>query len=58
MSSVPSYDGAGLVNLMAELELKLTGQSAFRGLAPDLAASIPEADTYILVLFDGLGVGS
>ncbi|MEE9178927.1 MAG: alkaline phosphatase family protein [Acidimicrobiia bacterium] len=56
MSSAPSYDGAGLVNLMAELELKLTGQSAFRGLAPDLAASIPEADTYVLVLFDGLGV--
>ena len=56
MLVVPSYDGAGLVNLMAEIELKLTGQSMFRGLASDLAASIPEADTYVLVLFDGLGI--
>jgi len=56
MWSVPSYDGAGLVNLIAELELKLTGLSAFPGLVSDLAASIPNADTYVLVLFDGLGV--
>jgi hypothetical protein len=41
---------------MAELERKLTGSSVWEGLATDLAASIPDAETYVLVLFDGLGV--
>lgn len=50
---VPSYDGRGLVNLMAEVEERLTGLSPSPGLdEPDL---VPEGPTYVLVLFDGLG---
>lgn len=56
MPVAPSYDGAGLVNLVAELEKRLIGTAASVGLASDLAASIPAADTHVLVLFDGLGV--
>lgn len=51
----PSYDAVGLVNLMAELEFRLTGTSSAERLDPDLARSIPEADTIVLLLFDGLG---
>lgn len=56
---LPSSDRAGrprLAQLMAELELRLGGDPPGPSLAPDLAAEIPEAATYVLVLFDGLGV--
>lgn len=54
MQKPPSYDGNGLANLISELELRLTGNSQSPGLgAADL---IPSAETYVLVLFDGLGV--
>lgn len=54
MPVAPSHEGLGLVNLAAELELRLTGSAPSPGLAdPDL---VPEAGTYVLVLFDGLGV--
>ena len=54
MQKPPSYDGTGLVNLISELELRLTGESQSPGLSePDV---IPSANTYVLVLFDGLGV--
>jgi hypothetical protein len=46
--------GRRLVDLIGELERRLTG-SAVAGLEPILAEAIPEADTYVLVLFDGLG---
>lgn len=54
MGKTPSYDGSGLVNLMAEIERKLTGDS----LSPSLldGSAVPEGATYVLVLFDGLGV--
>ncbi|MEA1903141.1 MAG: hypothetical protein U9N56_06415 [Actinomycetota bacterium] len=52
---LPNYDGAGLVNLIAELEVRLTGSSESPGLVANLAAAIPDAETYVLVLFDGLG---
>jgi hypothetical protein len=51
----PDYSGGGLVNLMAELELRLTGSAPNRGLDADLAATIPDAESFIFVLFDGLG---
>ena len=51
----PDYSGGGLVYLMAELELRLTGSAPNRGLDPDLAATIPDAESFIFVLFDGLG---
>ena len=49
---MPSYDGAGLVNLMAEIEARLGGSPK----APGLDEALPESPTYVLVLFDGLGV--
>ena len=42
-----------MVNLAAEIEKRLTGSAPSPGLTePDL---VPDADTYVLVLFDGLG---
>jgi hypothetical protein len=52
---LPDYAGGSIVNLIAELELRLTGEAPSPGLHPHLAATIPEADTYVLVLIDGLG---
>ena len=51
----PDYGGGGLVNLIAELEARLTGSAPSPGLRPDLAGLIPEGATYLLTLFDGLG---
>jgi len=51
----PSYDGANLVNLVAELECRLAGSSPSPGLRAELAALIPPARHYLLVIFDGLG---
>ncbi|MEA3511338.1 MAG: alkaline phosphatase family protein [Actinomycetota bacterium] len=53
--TVPDYSGGSLVNLVAELEQRLTGSSASSPLHDDLSALIPEAETYVLFLFDGLG---
>ena len=53
--SVPSYEGENLVNLVAELEIRLTGQSPTRGLRGDLAGLIPDRRHYVLVIADGLG---
>ena len=52
---VPSYDGANLVNLAAELEIRLTGRSPTRGLHPGLAELIPHTRNYLLLIIDGLG---
>jgi hypothetical protein len=49
----PSYDGSGLVNLVAELERRLIGSSPSPGLSDP--SVVPEADGYVLLLFDGLG---
>ncbi len=54
---VPSYAGRNLVNLVAELERRLTGHSPTRGLRSDLADLIPAARNYLLVVIDGLGAG-
>ncbi|HEY5578173.1 MAG TPA: alkaline phosphatase family protein, partial [Acidimicrobiia bacterium] len=51
----PSYEGRGLVNLVAEIERRLTGTSPSPGTDRELSRLIPDADTYVLVLFDGLG---
>ena len=53
--TVPDYAGGSLVNLVAELEHRLTGAAAAPRLHRALAKSIPEGDTYVLCLFDGLG---
>lgn len=51
----PDYAGAGFVNLIAELELRLTGRATFSPLRADLSAAIPGGTSYLLVVFDGLG---
>ena len=51
----PSYDGANLANLAAELEIRLTGRSPTRGLRPELAELIPHTRNYLLLIIDGLG---
>ena len=54
MEKRPSYLDSGLGNLVAEIELKLTGESPTPGLRQSSLA--PAAATFVLVLFDGLGV--
>lgn len=51
----PDYSGGALVNLVAELERRLTGSGRHPGLHAPFAAAVPPADSYLLVLFDGLG---
>lgn len=51
----PSYDGHGLVNLVAELEARLTGSSPTPTLDTQRSVLVPSADSYVFVLFDGLG---
>ena len=46
---------ANLVNLAAELEIRLTGRSPTRGLRPELAELIPHTRNYLLLIIDGLG---
>lgn len=52
---MPDYSGGSLVNLVAELERRLTGTAPSPRLHPPLADAIPDAETYVLFLFDGLG---
>ena len=52
---MPSYQGDNLVNLLAELEIRLTGRSPTRGFHSDLADLIPHQRNYVLVINDGLG---
>lgn len=54
MAQSPSYHGSGLGNLLAEIETRLVGSSPAAGLEPGI--ELPDAETYVLVLFDGLGV--
>lgn len=56
MNLSPSHDSHGLVNLISEIEKRLTGSSVSPTLNDQLAVKLPEAATYVLVLFDGLGV--
>lgn len=54
---IPRYDGFGLVNLAAEIEHRLTRSAPSPRLDPSLRGIVPAADTYLLVLIDGLGSG-
>jgi len=56
MVGAPSYDSRGLVNLVAEIETRLIGSSPSPGLDPGVGDLIPQGRTYVLILFDGLGV--
>jgi hypothetical protein len=55
MLVLPDYLGGSVVNLSAELEVRLTGSSVAPPLHRELAVLVPRASTYVLVLFDGLG---
>ena len=52
---IPDYSGGSLLNLVAELERRLTGTASAPRLHSHLADRIPAASTYVLILFDGLG---
>jgi hypothetical protein len=52
---IPRFDGAGLVNLVAELERRLAGAAPSPGLDAERAAAIPDGHSYLFVLIDGLG---
>lgn len=54
MEKGPSYDRSGLVNLVSELERLMIGSSPSAGL--DEGPVPDDSDTYVLVLFDGLGM--
>ncbi len=49
----PDYTGRGLLNVAAELELRLTGSALAPGLDPPDA--LPRGEGYVLVVIDGLG---
>ena len=53
--SPPDYAGGSLSNLVAELEHRLSGESVTNRLHERIADRIPPAETYVVVLFDGLG---
>ena len=53
--TLPDYAGGSLVNLVAEIEHRLTGRAAAPRLHTDLAQRVPEAASHLLVVFDGLG---
>ena len=56
-TTAPDYSGGSLINLMAELEHRLIGSSTSPRLHSHFGMRVPEAATYVVVLFDGLGAG-
>lgn len=54
---IPDYAGGSLLNLVADLERRLRGVAESPGLRSDLASAIPDGETYVLVVLDGLGAG-
>jgi len=50
-----AYDGSGLVNLVAELEHRMTGSTVSPRLTDISLPALHELNTTVLVLFDGLG---
>ncbi len=51
----PDQEGTGLPELVAELEWRMTGVSFGPRLRAKIAHRIPRAETYVLLLIDGLG---
>lgn len=51
----PDYTGGGLVNLVAEIEHRMSHTARSPRLTPRLRTVVPEAHSYVLVLMDGLG---
>ncbi|NND01351.1 MAG: hypothetical protein HKN91_01055 [Acidimicrobiia bacterium] len=55
MFQPPDYAGGSLLNLIAEIEHRLTGVALAPRLHEPLGRLIEDADTYVLFLADGLG---
>ena len=55
LDPIPDYSGGSLINLMADLEKRLTGDALSATLHAPLEQQIPRADTYVMVMIDGLG---
>jgi hypothetical protein len=53
--ALPDYDGGCLANLSAELELRLSDSTPGSPLRAEISTLVPDAATYVIVLFDGLG---
>ena len=53
--SVPDYAGGSIVNLMAHIEMQLTGSAASPPLHEHLSRLVNSAKGYVVVVFDGLG---
>lgn len=56
MIAAPSYDSRGLVNLVGEIESRMIGSAPGPALDPEIGTLVPGGRTYVLVIFDGLGV--
>ncbi len=52
----PTHSGNGLAALVSEIEQRLTGSAGSSRLSADLGSMLPDASTYVIVLFDGLGI--
>jgi len=55
LPAAPDYLGGSLLNLIAELEFRLVGSAQSQRLHSGVADLIPDAETIVLVVFDGLG---
>ena len=53
----PDYSGGSLLNLVGELEHRLTGSAASPRLHEHLGDLLPDAASYLLLVCDGLGSG-
>ena len=53
--SVPDYGGGSIINLVSEVEARLGGGPPTPRLHPGVGALVPQADGYVIVIFDGLG---
>jgi len=51
----PKFNGRNLVNLVAEIEARATGASPSLRLGRELSHKIPDRQSTVMVLFDGLG---
>ena len=52
---MPDYGGGSIINLVAEIETRLGGPAPSPRLHAGPGSLIPQADGYVLLIFDGLG---
>lgn len=54
---LPDHAGGSIANLMNEVTSRLGVPGPLPGLHPGPATAVPQAETYVVVVFDGLGAG-